>query len=882
MFCCCSKLEYINLENAIMNAAYYSSVFSSTNNNLIVCSKHKKWNDLLNGIENIKCQNLYNSFQENQFKCYQKNTINIASKDKNICQRCGPNYYKIYNDTKNNNTYIYCYKELDGYYLDRNELVYKECYLTCKKCDEEGNEYFHNCLECNNNFTIETLLDNNKLNCYNICSNYFYYDNIMKRTFCTLEQKCPKNYSKLIIDKGICIDNCYKDSEYKYNYKGICYEKCPNNTINNSYNCDIISNEKNQINYGDLSHNGNIINDDISEFELIKNKLLTNPSINENIEHKLENKLIILTTTDNQKNNSNKNKSTINLKDCEIKLKKHYKIPLNNYLYIFKVDIDLEGINIPKIEYEVYYPLFNSDLIKLDLSICKDSQIDVSIPININGNIEKYNLSSNYYIDICSKTTSEMGTDISLSDRKNIFLDNNMTLCEEDCKLIDYNYTTKKAKCSCLIKIDFPVVEDVKFDKKKLIDNFINIKKSSNIKLIKCFNNVFNKNELLKNYGFFIYIFIYLFFFICFFLFYCKYYLSLKNEIEKIVETKCIKLKNNIDNIEASNISNEENKNNENLEKMKNNIQKNNYADKKKIKIKIKLKKSRKIIFPDDFKSNSKRKFIKQILMKEIAGSRSMNKIIPYKNKKSINENIDTINEQADKNILDYSDNELNSLIYEKAIKYDKRTFVQYYLSLIKTKHLLIFTFYWNNNDYNSQIIKIFLFIFFFAVHFTVNALFFNDETMHKIYIDNGKYDFIYQLPQIIYSDIISGVIETVIQYLALSESLILEIKDSKTIEELKIKNKENLRILKIKFILFFIISFILLFLFMFYITCFCGIYENTQLHLIKDSIISFGLSLIYPFGLNLIPGICRIPSLRAQKKDQEYLYKISQIAQSI
>ena len=68
----------------------------------------------------------------------------------------------------------------------------------------------------------------------------------------------------------------------------------------------------------------------------------------------------------------------------------------------------------------------------------------------------------------------------------------------------------------------------------------------------------------------------------------------------------------------------------------------------------------------------------------------------------------------------------------------------------------------------------------------------------------------------------------------------------------------------------------------MFYITCFCGIYENTQLHLIKDSIISFGLSLIYPFGLNLIPGICRIPSLRAQKKDQEYLYKISQIAQSI
>ena len=456
-----------------------------------------------------------------------------------------------------------------------------------------------------------------------------------------------------------------------------------------------------------------------------------------------------------------------------------------------------------------------------------------------------------------------------------------MTLCEEDCKLIDYNYTTKKAKCSCLIKIDFPLIDEVKFDKEKLIENFVNIKKSSNIKLMKCFNNVFNKKELLKNYGFFIYIFIYLFFFICFFLFYCKYYLSLKNEIDKIVEIKNIKLKDNLDNIEVTSISNEENKNDENSKKTKNNIQKNNSNNKKKIKIKIISKKFRKIIFPDDFQPKNKRKIIKQILNKDITGSSSINKIIPYKNKKSLNENVDTQNEQEDKNIFDYTDNELNSLIYEKALKYDKRAFVQYYISLLKTKHLLIFSFY-NNNDYNSKIIKIFLFIFFFAVHFTVNALFFNDKTMHKIYIDEGEYNFIYQIPQIIYSALISGVITVIIKYLALSENLILEIKNSKTIEELELKNKENVKILKIKFILFFIISFILLFLFMFYITCFCGIYENTQIHLIKDSIISFLLSSIYPFGLNLIPGICRIPALRAEKKDKEYLYKISKLAQSI
>ena len=163
---------------------------------------------------------------------------------------------------------------------------------------------------------------------------------------------------------------------------------------------------------------------------------------------------------------------------------------------------------------------------------------------------------------------------------------------------------------------------------------------------MKCFNNVFNKKELLKNYGFFIYIFIYLFFFICFFLFYCKYYLSLKNEIDKIVEIKNIKLKDNLDNIEVTSISNEENKNDENSKKTKNNIQKNNSNNKKKIKIKIISKKFRKIIFPDDFQPKNKRKIIKQILNKDITGSSSINKIIPYKNKKSLNENVDTQNEQ--------------------------------------------------------------------------------------------------------------------------------------------------------------------------------------------------------------------------------------------
>ena len=173
------------------------------------------------------------------------------------------------------------------------------------------------------------------------------------------------------------------------------------------------------------------------------------------------------------------------------------------------MDFKEEGMKIPKIEYEVYYPLNDTHLFILNLTICKNIRIDISIPIDINDNdIDKYNPDSDYYNDICSKTTSDSGTDISLTDRKIKFIDDNMTLCEEDCKLIHYNSTTKKAQCSCLVKISLLNIKDIKFDKDKLRDNFIDINNIANIKLMKCFKKVFLIHNLIKNYGFYIFSFI--------------------------------------------------------------------------------------------------------------------------------------------------------------------------------------------------------------------------------------------------------------------------------------------------------------------------------------------------------------------------------------
>ena len=237
------------------------------------------------------------------------------------------------------------------------------------------------------------------------------------------------------------------------------------------------------------------------------------------------------------------------------------------------------------------------------------------------------------------------------------------------------------------------------------------------------------------------------------------------------------------------------------------------------------------------------------------------------------------------KEIMIHNDQELNDMPYELALKFDDRTYCKYYCSLIKVKSVFIFSFFYNG-DYNSKIIKIDLFFVSFIIYFTINALFFTDDTMHKIYEDKGKFQILYQLPQIIFSSLISIILDVLLTLLALSENNILKLKSEQEKEgeinnkEISQKEKDLNKKLQIKFALYFIISTIFLLFFWYYLSMFCAIYKNTQLHLIKDTLISFGLSCLYPFGLSLLPGLFRIPSLSNKKGKRKFLYIISKVLQ--
>ena len=208
---------------------------------------------------------------------------------------------------------------------------------------------------------------------------------------------------------------------------------------------------------------------------------------------------ITITTTENLKKGISYNFTTINLGECETKIKDEYNIPKDKPLYILKLDVKQQGLKIPKIAYEVYYPLFGNNLIQLNLTVCKDSKIEISIPIILTNDtdiIDIINPASEYYNDICYTYTSKDGTDITLSDRKNIFVNDNLTVCEENCKFNGYNYTTGKVSCSCNAQIN-PIskISDIVFDKNKLYESFTNFKNIMNLNVFKCYK--LRKNNLI-------------------------------------------------------------------------------------------------------------------------------------------------------------------------------------------------------------------------------------------------------------------------------------------------------------------------------------------------------------------------------------------------
>ena len=116
--------------------------------------------------------------------------------------------------------------------------------------------------------------------------------------------------------------------------------------------------------------------------------------------------------------------------------------------------------------------------------------------------------------------------------------------------------------------------------------------------------------------------------------------------------------------------------------------------------------------------------------------------------------------------------------------------------------------------------------------------------------------------------------IQLLLCYLCMTDKHFYQIK------EINLGNQEQsiIKCIKLK-LSFFVLFSIIMFAFYWYtIACFCAVYKNTQIAFIKDSLLSFGVGLLYPFLLYLFPSILRKITLKFNKNNLKCIYVISDI----
>ena len=800
--------------------------------------------------------------------------------------------------------------------IEENDLYKHNPYSEYYKNDEEKRDYFNtNYMSlCEKNCIFkEYSSENKKVCCECKVKNSFTQFSEIKNN----KNNLLYHIIKVDTESSIMADSISDSRQIDNTNSNLNYEK--SNLINYE-NC--IFKEKITKKCGEIATFEDLINneyiplknkDSIDKvFEIISEDL-KNTNKTKEVIIEGENVIYQITTTESQKNyminNDYYNISSIDLGECGKTLQSIYHI--ETPLIIVKADIKRDDTVSTQVEYQVINPN-NYEI--LDLKYCNNEDINIYPPVNLAQKTldlfkylkaqgyDLFDSNDKFYNDICSLFNSYNDTDVILNDRRKDFYNPNITLCEENCIYKGFNEEILKVNCQCNIKKE--VISDsdqCKFLPNIIIENFYKLEKYANIKIAICYHQVFNKENLKKNIGSYIMIAIAFLFIISMII----NFINISNRINKIIYDLIIKFESMMKKLKKKEKKKYENNILKSGKKENNQIfinkiikKKRNKSKKSKIcnprkklsnnKLILNINPERKI---KNYKSNKYINNLQVINIHSISNTiKSCENLIKDGNNRKISDinimaskknkvELETKPKDQNMNFIEkiiflvprkkrmkyFNDDELNSLEYNYALNIDYRNYLQFYYSLIKQTQLIIFTFF--INDYNLFLLKIALFLISLALFFFMNALFFRDDSLHKIYEDEGKYDFIYQIPKMLYSTIISQAISFLLEKLSLSQDEILELKAIGDIEKIKKGINKIIKCIKIKCIIFLTFGICLLFGFWYYISAFCSVYHNTQIPLIKDNFISFLTSMVYPFLFCLLPGIFRIYGLRKHIK---------------
>ena len=208
----------------------------------------------------------------------------------------------------------------------------------------------------------------------------------------------------------------------------------------------------------------------------------------------------------------------------------------------------------------------------------------------------------------------------------------------------------------------------------------------------------------------------------------------------------------------------------------------------------------------------------------------------------------------------------INNLSFEEAINKDKRKYFEIYKDYIFDSQIVLnLIFIPNYLEFFS--LKVIFFMFIIGTEGLFVALLYQDKYINNIYDNNGKYSFSYNLPNSIFSVLITYVLDIFLFKLIISRKKFQEIMEKKNINYKK-EFDSIIKCLKIKIIIFFIIDFILTGFSWYYCCVFCALYSNTAKFWLVSLSISLCIHLILPLIFCFIPTSIRNNELKNKKKN--------------
>ena len=639
--------------------------------------------------------------------------------------------------------------------------------------------------------------------------------------------KCESPYIYTDEDNYECLSNCRSSTyEHYLTYKTTCVKTCPKYTVQNGYHCIF-----------DLSFEGieggmmtsNLTKEEIIEIldENIKNLLDMNMTL------KGEDFFLDVYNSSSPLPESPYT-SSLNFSQCESILREKYHIPLTEEIIIAKIDTK-DNTDSSKVDYKAYTE--SGEV--LDTLPCKSITTSINTPLFISDDMLKegyemylkgidiFDPNDDFYNNVCGPYVID-GTDVCLYDRREMYYNSSIILCEQGCSYLGIDYTERKVRCDCETKTSFNLSSTIYTVK----DTFLKKIFHHNLSTLRCYELFFNWNSVKKVISFWSGLVLSIITVSFGFLVYFQEIQTLFNKIELYIGS-------------SPTINNG--------------------------------------YFP-------KSEFVSSAMMKtETEAQSSISSKIQWNDSLEMklqedeiqlnNTNINDNNNYDVSFLMQTNRKKLDSYPFYIALNDDTRSLFEMFLAQLKA-HLLIVKAFTLSSSFEIILINISQYLFYFVSVFMVNTLLYTDKTISNRFRNKGYLSFACNLLRGMLSLLISIVLYKLICYLSsyakFIETMMYEIKTKKDLSKM---TKKVIPEIRKKLFVYFIIEILLMLFSFYYLTLFNVIYPCCKHSWFIGCICSLVMAFIFSFMISIVIAVLRYLGI---KWSSQNLYNISLFLQKV